>query len=104
MNGIVTVVDNVGLDGTDRLRNIEILRFPNGDGTFTDVDGATPNSPATGTPVLSQPNPQQGEALSVSTTGFTDADNISPTNPSGAVTGPFSFQWQQRPRLARPGS
>ena len=84
VNGVFTVTDNVGVDGTDKLRNIEVFRFPNGDGTFTNVTPNPNNAAPTGTPVLSQPNPQEGEALSVSTAGIADANGL----------GTFSFQWQ----------
>ena len=85
--GIVTVVDNVGLDGTDRLRNIETLRFPNGDGTFT--DRSTGNNAPTGAPVLSQTLPQEGEQLSVANGTIADADGI--------TAGTFGWLWQQAP-------
>ncbi|NNU43269.1 M10 family metallopeptidase C-terminal domain-containing protein [Ramlibacter montanisoli] len=35
-----------------------------------------------------------GQALTVSTAGVTDDDNISPTNPTGTITGPVSYFWQ----------
>ena len=85
--GVITVTDNVGLDGVDRLRNIEILRFPNGDGTFQEV--GTGNLSPSGTPVLSQLLPQENEPLSVSTAGIVD--------PDGIVAGSFGFQWQVAP-------
>ena len=43
--GFVTVTDNVGTDGIDTVRNVERLRFPNGDGTFQTVTVAVPNAP-----------------------------------------------------------
>ena len=39
------MTDNVGTDGIDTLRNVERLRFPNGDGTFQTVVTAVPNAP-----------------------------------------------------------
>ena len=78
----MTVVDNVGLDGTDRLRNIELLQFA--DGTF-----GVNNDPPTGAPVLSQALPQEGEALTAARGTIAD--------PDGLVGVAFSFQWQQRP-------
>ncbi len=95
--GFITVTDNAGSDGTDRLRNIERLQFPindgpdgirgSGDEPFETV--STGNNPPTGTPALSQPLPQELEAVTVSILGVADLDGI--------VAGSFTFQWQQAP-------
>ena len=34
------------------------------------------------------------QLLTVSIAGVTDADNVSATNPTGAITGPVSYFWQ----------
>ena len=41
----LTVTDNVGTDGIDTVRNVERLRFPNGDGTFQTVTVSVPSAP-----------------------------------------------------------
>jgi Ca2+-binding RTX toxin-like protein len=79
---ITTVVDNVGTDGTDRLRNIERLTFA--DGTFDPN-----NNPPTGAPVLSQALPQENEAITAARGTLADVDGL-----TGVV---FNFQWQQGP-------
>ena len=79
---IVTVADNVGTDGTDRLRNIELLRFA--DGTFDPT-----NNPPTGAPVLNQALPQENEAVTAASGNLADPDGL-----TGVV---FNFQWQQGP-------
>ena len=101
--GIVTVVDTdtgtlpsvLGVpvgdpllrnEGTDTLRNFEIARFTNTDGTFTDItlNGVSVNSPPVGLPAISDITPTQGQTLTASTAGITDANGL----------GAFSFQWQ----------
>ncbi|MHA4837558.1 peroxidase family protein [Sphingopyxis sp. MSC1_008] len=67
-------------DGTDRLFNIEKLRFS--DGEFA-VDQLF-NQPATGAPVISDLTPTEGQALTVDTSSIADANGL----------GTFSFQWQ----------
>ena len=82
---MVTVVDNVGTDGTDRLRNIELLQFADG----TSAPG---NNPPTGAPAITGLNPtlpQEGELLTATRGTIQDSD--------GPVTPVLSFQWQQRP-------
>jgi Ca2+-binding RTX toxin-like protein len=90
--GIVTVTDNTGVNGTDKLRNIEVLRFvpdPDQPNVFEDVTIGN-NAPPTGTPTLSQPNPQQDEALTINGLNtITDPNTI----PGGVAS--FTFQWQQ---------
>lgn len=92
ITGIVAPDALLGDEGTDTLRNIEILRFTNRDaagvatGTFTDLFIA-PRA-ATGAPVVVDANggtPTEGQPLSVSTAGIADLNGIAT---------PFSFQWQ----------
>jgi Ca2+-binding RTX toxin-like protein len=96
--GVVTVTDNVGLDGTDTIRNVEQLQFPTDNGpdglprtgdetTFLTV--STGNNPPTGTPVLSQTLPQELEQLAVQNGTIADLDGI--------TGGSLTFQWQQGP-------
>ena len=87
---VVTVTDTVGLDGTDRLTGIERLQF--NDQSVTLVAGL--NNDPVGLVTVSDPTPSIGERLTASIPGVTDADNVSPTNPTGAITGPVSFTWQ----------
>ncbi|WP_417584377.1 peroxidase family protein [Pelagibacterium sp.] len=70
-------------EGTDRLFNIEQLRFA--DGTFTiDQLLPPPNSPATGLPIISDMTPTEGQILTVDTSSIADADGL----------GALSYQWQ----------
>jgi Ca2+-binding RTX toxin-like protein len=80
-DGSITVahVGGTAADGIDTVRNVERLQF-------TDATVGTANQPATGVPTLSTTTPQQGVALTASTTGITDAD--------GLVGTTFNFQWQ----------
>ena len=87
---IVTVTDNVGLDGTDRLTNVERLQFS--DQTVVLVPGV--NAEPNGAPTIDDPTPGEGQTLTVSIAGVTDADNVSADNPTGAIDGPVSFLWQ----------
>lgn len=67
-------------DGVDTLRNIEILRFADGD---LDISG----SPATGAPVISDLTPTEGQTLTLDLSSIADANGL----------GSFSFQWQSSP-------
>ena len=80
-------------DGTDRLTNIERLQFSDMSVVLTPGSNAEP----VGWLALSDITPQVGETITVSAAGITDADNVSPTNPTGAVTGPISYYWQYAP-------
>lgn len=76
---------NVVSDGTDKLWNIETLRFGDGAGGTVDFDiGQLFNTPATGVPVISDLTPTEGQVLSVSTTAIADEQGL----------GSFSYQWQ----------
>jgi Ca2+-binding RTX toxin-like protein len=92
-DGSWTVIDNVGLDGIDILRNIERLRFSNE--TITLQNNG--NSPAQGLLTIDDDTPIQGQLLTVSAAGVTDADNPN----GGVITGPISYFWQVEPN---PGS
>ncbi len=91
---IITVTDNsatggVKVEGTDTLRHIERLQFSD----QAVVLGGLNHQPA-GTLTISDATPTEDQLLTVSIAGVTDADNISPTNPTGAITGPVSYFWQ----------
>ncbi|MFO1171797.1 MAG: peroxidase family protein [Hyphomicrobiaceae bacterium] len=84
-DGTWTVDHQGGIDGIDTVRNIEVLRFTDGDFNIA-------NAPPVGQPVIIDPtptnglvSPTEGQSLSVTTSGISD--------PNG-VTLPFSFQWQ----------
>ena len=47
-----------------------------------------------GTLTIDGTTPTEGQMLTVSSVGVTDADNVSPTNPTGAITGQISYIWQ----------
>src|SRR6185295_5033207 len=80
-------------DGTDHLTHIERLQFsdqtvelttgldaaPTGELTITDVNGG---------------DIRTGDFLRASIAGVTDLDNVSATNPTGAITGDIRYTWQ----------
>lgn len=74
-------------DGTDRLFNIEKLRFSDGNGGTVEyfVDQLF-NVPATGAPVISDSAPTEGQPLTVDTSGIGDEN--------GLGSGDFAYQWQ----------
>src|SRR5262249_20987634 len=76
-------------DGTDTLRHIERLQFSD----QSIVLGGLDHTPV-GLLTISDPTPTEDELLTVSIAGVTDADNVSATNPTGAITGPVSYFWQ----------
>src|SRR5262249_21799570 len=85
--GVVTVIDNVGDDGTDTLMHIERVQFS--DQAFILVPGLNQEpegalailDAATGTP---DPTPTENQTLRVSIAGVTDGNNVGATNPTGA--------------------
>jgi Ca2+-binding RTX toxin-like protein len=78
-------------DGRDLVRNVERLQFAD---QAVVVDTVAPvNSPAAGRPTISG-TPEVGETLMVSIAGVTDADNVSPGNPTGAITSAVAWTWQ----------
>ncbi|CAD5107740.1 peroxidase family protein [Zestomonas carbonaria] len=105
-NGIITVVDNVGQEGTDTLRNIERLQFSDmalvrvGNNTLvTQVAGTQQggnNSPEGLLRILNENgntenSPEVGQLLRVSAANVTDDNN----GGSGAITGrPVTYVWQ----------
>jgi Ca2+-binding RTX toxin-like protein len=86
---IVTVTDNVGADGTDTLKHIERLQFSDQAIVLNGLN----RGPA-GAPSISDTTPAEDQPLTVTIAGVTDADNVSATNPTGAITGPVDFFWQ----------
>src|SRR5499426_2104608 len=84
-------------DGTDRLTHFERLQFA--DQSIVLTPGL--NNEPVGLLTLSDTTPTVGDTITVSAADITDLDNFSATNPTGAVTGPFSFFWQVE---TRPGS
>ncbi|MGH6806066.1 MAG: peroxidase family protein, partial [Ensifer adhaerens] len=82
-------------DGVDRVSNIERLQFA--DETVELVPGL--NALPVGQPVIDG-LAQVGQVLTLrlnadgSLFGVTDADNVSGTNPSGAIFSPFIVEWQ----------
>jgi Ca2+-binding RTX toxin-like protein len=83
LDDVVTVTDTVGTDGTDRLMHIERLRFADQTVLLT----GTNNAPV-GTLAITG-DPTQGQPLTVSIAGVTDADN-----PGGIIPEPVSYFWQ----------
>jgi Ca2+-binding RTX toxin-like protein len=96
---IVTVTDNSARpqDGTDTLKHIERLQFADqsvvlAPGLNAETAGLlTINDAGTNT---ADNTPTTGQLLRASIAGVTDADNVSPTNPTGAITTPASYTWQ----------
>ena len=95
---VVTVTDNIaGRDGTDRLTHIERLQFSDQKvilvpGQNAEPVGAVALRDATTNALVT--TPAEGQTLRASLAGVTDADNVGPTNPTGAVTGPVTIVWQ----------
>ncbi len=77
------------LEGNDTLRHIERLQFTDQsillDGTNDDPNGLLS---------IDDTTPAEDQLLRVNALGVTDADNVSTTNPTGAITGPISYAWQ----------
>ena len=100
-DAVITVTDNsatggVKPDGTDTLRHIERLQFSDQAIVLRGLDHTplgtlTILAAATNTP---DSTPTEDQLLRVSIAGVTDADNVSATNPTGAITGPVSYFWQ----------
>ncbi|MBO3275893.1 peroxidase family protein [Pseudomonas schmalbachii] len=94
-NGVYTVTDNVGDDGSDTLVNIERLQFSD-----VSVELAGGNASPTGRPTISDSTPgnpiRVGDTLTVSMAGVRDADNITGSNPNGNVNAnsSVSYIWQ----------
>lgn len=87
----VEVTDNLGTDGRDLVRNIERLQFA--DQTLV-IDNVQPiNSLPVGRPTISG-TPELSETLTASLNGVTDADNIDPQHPTGAVVGLVDWVWE----------
>src|SRR5262245_12767288 len=86
-NGTITVEDTVvGRDGIDVLRNIERLQFSD----MSLVLDPALNSDPDGFLTISDATPTEGQPLTVSIAGVTDADNPN----GGAITGPVAYFWQ----------
>ena len=93
---VVTVIDNVvGRDGADRLTHVERLQFA--DQSFVLAPGL--NNEPVGLLTISDTTPTEGQTLTVSIAGVSDADN-----PGGAIAGPVSYIWQvERDPVNAPG-
>ncbi|MBU6371671.1 MAG: heme peroxidase [Alphaproteobacteria bacterium] len=94
-DGFITVrhtdgAGGIGIDGVDKLRNIERLQFADQLITIASVENTGPNGLAT----LSTLSPIEDQAITVSLATVADLDNVSTANPTGAITGPLSIFWQ----------
>ena len=96
VDGRITVTDDVGSDGTDTLLHIERVQFSDQAFVFGGL-----NAEPEGLLTIDNDTPTEGQLLTVSIAGVTDGNNVSPTNPTGAITGPVSYFWQFE---ARPDS
>jgi len=117
----VTGAVTIGPDGIDRLTNVERLQFsPNPAGlTAAEITGrvilSAGNNDPVGSLTVSDDSPAVGQLLTVSAAdnlltplvneAVTDADNITPSNPLGLITGgPISYHWQvERDPVNAPG-
>ncbi|APO81931.1 peroxidase family protein [Pseudomonas putida] len=96
----VIVTDSVaGRDGVDRLTGIERLQFS--DGSQASGVGTAVNAGPTGSLVIldaatgvRDDTPVSGQLLRVTPLAVHDADNVSATNLTGAITGPVAYYWQ----------
>ncbi|WP_423770594.1 peroxidase family protein [Pseudomonas sp. NLJ1] len=96
----VIVTDLVdGRDGVDRLTGIERLQFS--DGSQASGVGTAVNAGPTGSLVIldaatgvRDDTPVSGQLLRVTPLAVHDADNVSATNLTGAITGPVAYYWQ----------
>jgi Ca2+-binding RTX toxin-like protein len=85
----VVAGDGLGVDGLDLLRGIERLQF--GDMSIVLAGG---NAAPENLLALSGTPPTEDLGLTVSAAGVFDADNVSPTNLLGTITGPITYYWQ----------
>ncbi len=92
---------NVGLgsDGSDRVSGIERLIFS--DFVSNLVDTSAINAAPEGNLAVTVNFAGATPMLRVSAAGVTDADNVSDTNPTGAILSPITFIWRQE---VSPGS
>jgi Ca2+-binding RTX toxin-like protein len=93
-DAIITVADNsatggVKVEGTDHLRHIERLQFSDQAIVLNDL-----NQQPHGKLTISDTTPTEDQLLTVSIAGVTDPDNVSASNPTGAITGTVSYFWQ----------
>jgi len=79
----------LGIDGVDRVRNIERLQFAD---QALVLSGD--NAGAAGLLTIDDTTPTEDQLLTVTALGVTDPDNISSTNPTGAITGSIQYFWQ----------
>ncbi|MBZ9665000.1 heme peroxidase [Pseudomonas sp. LMG 31766] len=87
------LLDVVGADGADMIRNIERIQF--NDQVMVLVEGR--NAEVEGALRISDGSPSVGQVLSVSAAWVTDGDNVSASNLGGSITGPISYYWQVDP-------
>lgn len=94
-DGTVTVAHNAPAlgtlsDGVDTVRNVERLQFND----QAIVLRAGLNTGPTGQLAVDDTSPAVNQVLSVNALAVTDADNVSSSNPTGAITGVVSYFWQ----------
>ena len=86
----ITVTDiATGLDGVNILRHIERLQFQDQSIVF----GGSNGEPE-GLLTISADTPTEDQLLTVSALGVIDLNNVTGTNPTGAITGPITYYWQ----------
>ncbi|MFC5708257.1 peroxidase family protein [Aeromonas eucrenophila] len=95
----IIVTDSVaGRDGVDRLTGIERLQFS--DFAISGFGTAVNNDPTSHLAILDAATGVRndtsvaGQLLRVSDRAVHDLDNVSGTNPTGAITGAVSYYWQ----------
>ena len=99
----VTIVSHNLLDGDAIIgwhrRHRPSHRISSGCSSPTWRSSSTPSSDEpVGLLTINDNTPTENQPLTVSAAGVTDADNVSPTNPLGVITGPIAYYWQSEPR------
>ena len=86
-----TAPDGIGIDGVDRLTNIERLQFADQSQVLVPGLNAEPVGQVTILDATNTPDdsPAVGQVLRASIAGVTDGDN-----PAGSISGPVSYIWQ----------
>ena len=81
-------------EGTDLMRNMEIARFTNADGSFTDItlNAVNINSPATGAPAIADTSP--GNPSIAPTQTLTLTASIGTIADANGIASALAFQWQ----------
>ena len=89
-----TIVPN---DGRDLVRNVERLQFADATVILTGCAGCRPgpvNALPDGQPTIGTDGLNPTQVLTANISGVTDADNVSATNPTGAINSAVFWTWK----------